>query len=99
MKKEPIKRYSQVFKQQVVREYEAGASVYNLMQKYAKGWLILVLLALEVLFNAVILPQTQARLAASSGGTGPIDLLFFYTPEEADGRFVWRRGPRLLSHL
>jgi transposase-like protein len=34
MKKEPIRRYSQAFKQQVVREYEAGASVYSLQQKY-----------------------------------------------------------------
>lgn len=53
------------------------------LQKYAKGWLILVFFALEVFFNAVILPGTQARLEASSGGTGPIDLQFFYTPEKA----------------
>jgi transposase-like protein len=40
-----VKRYSQAFKLQVVREYEAGASVRNLMQKYGigstttvKGW-------------------------------------------------------------
>lgn len=52
------------------------------LRKYAKGWLILALLALEVLFNAVILPGMQARLEASSGGVGPIDLLFFYTPEK-----------------
>ena len=45
MKKEPIKRYSQAFKQQVVREYEAGASVKQLREKYGigspntiKGW-------------------------------------------------------------
>lgn len=37
MNKEPIKRYSQAFKQQVVREYEAGASSYGLMQKYGIG--------------------------------------------------------------
>ena len=37
MIKEPIKRYSQAFKQQVVREYEAGASNYNLRQKYGIG--------------------------------------------------------------
>ena len=34
MKKETIKRYSQAFKQQVVREYEDGASLYKLGQKY-----------------------------------------------------------------
>lgn len=37
MKKEPIRRYSQSFKQQVVREYEAGASAYSLQQKYGIG--------------------------------------------------------------
>ena len=37
MKKEPIKRYSQAFKQQVVREYETGASIYRLQQRYGIG--------------------------------------------------------------
>ena len=37
MRKEPVKRYSQAFKQQVVREYEAGASIYSLRQKYGIG--------------------------------------------------------------
>lgn len=37
MKKEAVKRYSQAFRQQVVREYEAGASIYNLLQKYGIG--------------------------------------------------------------
>lgn len=34
MSKEPYKRYSQALKQQVVREYEAGASVTSLLNKY-----------------------------------------------------------------
>lgn len=37
MKKEPIKRYGLAFKQQVVREYEAGASQYELRNKYGIG--------------------------------------------------------------
>lgn len=37
MIKEPIRRYSQAFKQQVVREYEAGTSNYSLRQKYGIG--------------------------------------------------------------
>jgi hypothetical protein len=53
------------------------------LKKYTKGWLILALLALEVLFNAIILPNAQAILETASGGTGPIDLQFFYTPEKA----------------
>jgi len=37
MKKAPIKRYGMAFKQQVVSEYEAGASEYELRQKYGIG--------------------------------------------------------------
>jgi transposase-like protein len=37
MEKQAIKRYSQAFKQQVVREYEGGTSIYHLMQKYGIG--------------------------------------------------------------
>lgn len=37
MKKEIVKRYSQAFRQQVVREYEKGASIYKLQQKYGIG--------------------------------------------------------------
>lgn len=34
MEKTPLKRYSQAFKQQIVREYEAGATASQLSQKY-----------------------------------------------------------------
>lgn len=37
MKKETVRRYSLAFKQQVVREYEAGASIYSLRDKYGIG--------------------------------------------------------------
>ena len=38
MEKQAIKRYSQAFKQQVVREYEGGGtSIYHLLQKYGIG--------------------------------------------------------------
>lgn len=52
------------------------------LRKYANGWLILVLLAGEIIFNAIILPQLQAKIKAISGGVGPIDLQLFYTPEK-----------------
>jgi hypothetical protein len=52
------------------------------LQKYANGWLVLIFLAGEVFFNAVILPAQQAKMEAGSGGTGPIDLQLFYTPEK-----------------
>jgi transposase-like protein len=34
MEKVKIRRYSEAFKKQVVREYESGASAYQLRQKY-----------------------------------------------------------------
>jgi len=37
MEKRTVKRYSQAFRQQVVREYEAGSSIYALQQKYGIG--------------------------------------------------------------
>ena len=37
MKKEYVKRYSQAFKQEVVKEYEAGASAKYLSEKYGIG--------------------------------------------------------------
>lgn len=42
MKKEPVKRYSLALKQQVVREYETGASAYSLSHKYGIGSLTTV---------------------------------------------------------
>ena len=55
------------------------------LRRYANGWLVLVFFAGEVLFNAVILPRQQAKIEAGSGGTGPIDLQFFYTPDKVYG--------------
>lgn len=57
-------------------------NISDMLKKYAKGWIILVFAALYGLINAVVLPGMQAKLEAGSGGTGPIDLLFFYTPEK-----------------
>jgi hypothetical protein len=55
------------------------------LKKYANGWLVLVFMAGEIFFNAVILPAQQAKIQAGSGGVGPIDLQFFYTPEKVYG--------------
>jgi hypothetical protein len=57
----------------------------NALRKYANGWLVLVFLAGEMLFNAVILPGQQAKIEAGSGGVGPLDLQLFYTPEKVYG--------------
>jgi len=52
------------------------------LRKYANGWLVLLFMAGDVFFNAVVMPAQGAKIAAGSGGTGPIDLLLFYTPEK-----------------
>ena len=59
------------------------AKLSDTLKKYASGWLVLVFFAGEILFNAVILPRQQAKMEAGSGGTGPIDLQFLYTPDKA----------------
>ncbi|MCK6583353.1 MAG: hypothetical protein HUU11_07200 [Anaerolineales bacterium] len=51
-------------------------------KKYANGWLVFVLLAGFLSFNAVILPRQEVKIKSASGGTGPIDLQLFYTPEK-----------------
>lgn len=57
----------------------------NTLRKYANGWLVLVFLAGEIFFNAVVLPGQQAKIESGSGGMGPIDLQLFYTPEKVYG--------------
>jgi hypothetical protein len=57
----------------------------NILRKYASGWLVLVFLAGEIFFNAIVLPAQSAKIAAGSGGNGPIDLQLFYTPEKVYG--------------
>lgn len=58
------------------------ARLSDTLRKYANGWLVLFFLAGELAFNAVILPNQQAKIETASGGTGPIDLQFFYTPDK-----------------
>lgn len=58
------------------------AKISETFKKYANGWLVLVFFAGEMFFNAVILPNQQAKIEAASGGVGPIDLQLFYTPEK-----------------
>lgn len=52
------------------------------LKKYANGGLVLLLLAGFLFFNAVILPRQETKITSASGGTGPIDLQFFYTPDK-----------------
>ena len=52
------------------------------LRKNSKGRLIFLLLCGEIIFNALILPQQESKIKSVSGGVGPIDLQFFYTPEK-----------------
>jgi hypothetical protein len=61
------------------------ATLSGTLRKYASGWLVLAFFAGEVFFNAVILPAQGAKIAAGSGGLGPIDLQLFYTPAKVYG--------------
>jgi hypothetical protein len=54
----------------------------EMIRRYANGWLVLIFLAGEIFFNAIVLPEQQAKIESGSGGVGPIDLQFFYTPEK-----------------
>lgn len=57
----------------------------NTLRKYTNGWLVLVFLAGEIFFNAVVLPGQQAKIESHPGAAGPIDLQFFYTPDKVYG--------------
>lgn len=52
------------------------------LKKFANGWLVMIFMAADVLFTAVILPAQEAKMRSASGGTGPIDLKLFYTPDQ-----------------
>ena len=55
------------------------------LQKTSKnGWLVLASFVLNMLFMGLVMPYAGAILALAVGnGTGPLDLRFFYTPQEA----------------
>jgi hypothetical protein len=53
-----------------------------LFQRLANARALAVLTVFYILFPAVILPAAEAQIKAYSGGVGPIDLKFTYTPAE-----------------
>lgn len=54
----------------------------TLFQRLANRRAMIVLTVVYILFPAVILPYAEAHIKAYSGGIGPIDLRFTYTPAE-----------------
>jgi hypothetical protein len=61
--------------------------VLNRLTTLLTGWAtrrnVLLVVALELVMNAALLPLASARLAVLSGGVGPLDNLFTYTPAQA----------------
>jgi hypothetical protein len=53
----------------------------NTLQKYAKGWLILILFVLDMFFNIIVMPMAQVLMKGNSGNApGSLDLRFFTLP-------------------
>jgi hypothetical protein len=50
--------------------------------KWTKGWLVLVLLVLDVFFSGFLLPLIQGIMQDGQGGVTPLDLMMFSTPAE-----------------
>ena len=59
----------------------------NRLTTLLSGWAtrrnVLLLVALDLVMNAALLPLANARLAVLSGGIGPLDNLFTYSPAQA----------------
>lgn len=59
----------------------------NRLTSLLNGWAtrrnVLILVALDLVMNAALLPLAAARLSVLSGGVGPLDALFSYTPAQA----------------
>lgn len=45
------------------------------LRSIAKGWLVLVFFAIEIVFYSLILPNAEATIKSFSGDIGPIDLM------------------------
>lgn len=49
---------------------------------WTKGWLVLVLLALDVFFMALVMPTVGALMKGGTGLEQPLDLMLFATPDK-----------------
>lgn len=57
----------------------------NLSHKFyqwAKGWLVLVLLALDIFFAGFLMPLVGGLMQGGQGDIQPLDLMFFATPDQ-----------------
>ncbi|MBK9722312.1 MAG: hypothetical protein IPO78_11965 [Saprospiraceae bacterium] len=54
--------------------------ISNWFQKNTKGWIIFLFLALYTILVMYVFQVEETKMKENSGGTGPIDLLFLYSP-------------------
>jgi len=59
------------------------SKISHTLHRFANGWLVALFFLLDAVFMFFIMPMGQALMKGGSGGPGPIDLLFFYTPAKA----------------
>lgn len=50
--------------------------------KWANGWVVLVLLVLDVFFNGFVMPLMGGLMKSGTGLEQPLDLMFFATPDK-----------------
>jgi hypothetical protein len=53
--------------------------------RWAKGWLMIVLLFLDAFFAGFLLPLIQGMMQSGQGGIQPLDLMMFATPPKIFG--------------
>ena len=73
----------------------------NTFKKYAKGWLVIILLVADGIMMRYVMPLAAGIMAfAANNHVTPLDLMFFYTPSRAfemiekygvDGRSVYMK--------
>jgi len=60
------------------------ASISAFFVRHAKGWIILVAFLSVLICESVIFPRARAAIEGASGGTGPLDMRFFYSAATAN---------------
>jgi hypothetical protein len=56
--------------------------ISNKFYSWSKGWLVLVLMVLDMFFMGFIMPLTGAMMKDGTGLQQPLDLMFFSTPAQ-----------------
>ena len=57
-------------------------NISNKFYQWSKGWLVLVLLVLDVFFSGFLMPLIQGIMQDGTGGIMPLDLMLLAPPEK-----------------